>query len=86
MVIHESIERIVAEYSKVLLDVKKFGKSKGRKFKIVTGDSVTTSAMSFDKFGDWYYFKNLPGILLKGGLNAFRDRRNAGRFWYDVDR
>lgn len=75
-----------AEDSKFALELKKYGKQKGKKFKIITDDYVITSTRAFDKFGDWYYFKNIPKVLLKGGIGAFKDKEIVKIFWYDVDR
>lgn len=75
-----------AEDSKFALELKKYGKQKGKNFKIITDDYVITSTRAFDKFGDWYYFKNIPKVLLKGGIGAFKDKEIVKKFWYDVDR
>lgn len=75
-----------AEDSKFILDLKKYGRQKGKKFKIITNDYVITSTRAFDKFGDWYYFKNIPKILFKGGMRAFKDKDIVKEFWYDVER
>jgi len=75
-----------AEDSKFILDLKKYSRQVRKRFKIITTDYVTTSTRTFDKLGDWYYFKNIPKILLKGGLKAFRNKEIIKKFWYDVDR
>lgn len=75
-----------AEDSALILKLKDYGKKQGKKFKIITEDYVITSSRSFDRFGDWYYFKNLPSILLRGGTKAFRDRDFCWKFWYDPNR
>lgn len=75
-----------AEDTKFALDLKKYGRQNGKKFRIISDDYVTTSTRSFDKFGDWYYFKIIPKVLLKGGARAFRDKDIAKKFWYDVKR
>jgi glycosyltransferase involved in cell wall biosynthesis len=74
-----------AEDSKFILELKKHGKQKGKKFKIITRDYVTSSARSFDNFGDWYYFKNLPRIMFRK-KSIFRDQEFTKKFWYDVKR
>lgn len=75
-----------AEDSKFILEMKKYGKMKGKKFKIISTDYVITSSRSFDQFGDWYYFRNLPKIIRRGGLKAFRNKDFCWGFWYDVRR
>lgn len=74
-----------AEDSKFILDLKKYGKQIYKKFKIIAKDYVITSARSFDKFGDWYYFKNLPKILFKM-KSVFKSEEFTKKFWYDVER
>lgn len=74
-----------AEDSKFILDLKKYGKQIRKKFKIIENDYVITSARSFDKFGDWYYFKNLPTILFKM-KSIFKSEEFTKKFWYDVER
>lgn len=75
-----------AEDSKFVLELKRHGKQKRRKFKIITHDYVVTSTRTFDRLGDWYYFKNIPRVLLKGGSDAFRNKELVRKFWYDVER
>ena len=75
-----------AEDSKFALELKKHGRQKGQKFKIITRDYVITSTRTFDRLGDWYYFKNIPRVLLKGGAGAFRNKELVKKFWYDVER
>jgi len=75
-----------AEDSKFIMDLKRYGKQIGQNFKIITKDYAVTSARSFDRLGDWYYFKYLPRVLAKGGLKAFKDFNFVKDFWYDVKR
>ncbi len=74
-----------AEDSKFILDLKKYGKRIHKNFKIIENDYVITSARSFDTFGDWYYFKNLPTILFKR-KSIFTSEEFTKKFWYDVER
>lgn len=75
-----------AEDSKFIFEMKKQGKMKGKRFKVILTDYVITSSRSFDQFGDWFYFKNLPKIIRKGGLKAFRDKDFCWKVWYDPNR
>ena len=75
-----------AEDSKFAWDLKAYGKQRGKRFAVISGDFVTTSTRTFDRLGDWYYFKNIPRVLLKGGRNAFKDKGLVSKFWYDVER
>lgn len=74
-----------AEDSKFVLELKKYGRQRGKKFKIITNDYVTTSTRVFDKYGDWYYFKNLPMFLLNV-KKITRDKKFCDRFWYNIKR
>lgn len=69
------------EDMRFILDLKKHGKGKGKKFKVVRNARVISSARAFDRFGDWYYFRNLPRIIAK--KKAFRDKGFCERFWYE---
>lgn len=72
-----------AEDSKFVLDLKSYAKKKGKKFKVITSAYVTSSARSFDKHGDWYYFKLLHKFLLHP-WEVTKDKDFCKRFWYDV--
>lgn len=63
--------------------LKAYGKTQGKKFGTLWKSHIITSCRKFDKFGDWYFFKN-PKIvrdLFKGS-----DLKLASQFYYDVDR
>lgn len=70
-----------AEDSKFILDLKRYGKQKGKKFKIITNDYVITSTRAFDELGDWYYFKNLHKVIF--AKEPFKNKLFAKKFWYD---
>jgi glycosyltransferase involved in cell wall biosynthesis len=63
--------------------LKAYGKMKGKRFTIITGAHIITSCRKFDRFGDWYLFKNprLVHTILKG-----KDQKAADHFYYDVGR
>ena len=67
------------------LNLKKYGKQKEKKFKVITDAYVISSARAFDKFGDWYYFKGLPRFLLHPA-KIIRDKKFSNKFWYNVKR
>lgn len=73
------------EDSRFIMALKRRGKREGKRFKIISRGGVTSSARSFDRHGDWYYFRNLPRIILSRGA-VFRDREFTARFWYDIKR
>jgi hypothetical protein len=74
-----------AEDSKFALGLKTLGRRTGRKFKIITSDYVVTSTRAFDRLGDWYYFRNLPRMVLQGH-RAFKEKDFGRKFWYDAGR
>ena len=67
------------------LNLKKYGKQKEKKFKVITDAYVISSARAFDKFGDWHYFKGLPRFLLHPA-KIIRDKKFSNKFWYNVKR
>lgn len=75
-----------AEDSAFLLALRRHARRVGKGFRILKSDITTTSARSFDRFGDWYYVLNLPRIVLNGGVRAFRSPEFCQRFWYDAGR
>jgi len=75
-----------AERSTFLLALRRHAKRSGKGFRILKRDITTTSARSFDRFGDLHYVLNLPRIVLKGGVRAFRSPELCRGFWYDADR
>ena len=73
-----------AEDCKFVLDLKKYGKRQGKKFKIIKNDYVISSARAFDRFGDWFYFRNLPKILFNM-KTVFKDKEFASKYWYSIE-
>lgn len=74
-----------AEDAAFALNLKKYGQQKEKKFKVITDAYIITSARTFDKFGDWYYFKYLPKFLLNM-RKITKDKDFCDRFWYNVKR
>lgn len=58
------------------------GKAKGLKYGTTWRAYIVTSCRKFDKFGDWYFFKN-PGVVkaIFGG-----EPRHADDFYYEIKR
>ncbi len=74
-----------AEDSIFAWNLKKYGKQKGKKFKVITDAYISTSSRSFDRFGDWYYFKILPRFLLHP-YETITDKELCDKFWYNIER
>jgi glycosyltransferase involved in cell wall biosynthesis len=60
-----------------------FGKARGQKFRMFSRAYITTSCRKFDRFGDWYFIKNIFKMLklLKGQRS-----QDADQLWYDFKR
>lgn len=63
--------------------LKRYGKSRGKRFKAIKRAWIKTSSRKFDKFGDWYLIKNPE--LVKGIISG-RDQEAADKFFYDFER
>jgi len=62
--------------------LKAHGARTGRRFKTLLRASIVTSCRKFDRFGDWYFIRNLGASLrlLKG-----KDQKLADQVWYDFE-
>ena len=65
------------------LRLKAYGQARGQRYGTIRRHGITTSCRKFDKFGDWYLFKN-PRLVRD--IFTGTDRRAADRFYYDVGR
>jgi len=65
------------------LRLKAFGRARRKRYGTIVRDAATTSCRKFDRFGDWYLFRN-PRLVkdIFEGTN----RRAADKFYYDVER
>ena len=74
---------ISAEDLDFALRLKKYGRSLGKRYGTILRHLPTTSCRKFDKFGDWYLFRNprLVKEIFKG-----TNRRAADLFYYDIER
>lgn len=63
--------------------LKAHGARTGRRFKTLVRASIVTSCRKFDRFGDWYFVRNLhTSLKLLGG----KDQKLADKVWYDFER
>jgi glycosyltransferase involved in cell wall biosynthesis len=77
-------EKLVsAEDVDFALRLKAYGKTRGQRYGTIRRHGITTSCRKFDKFGDWYLFRN-PRLVREifEGTNI----HSANRFYYDVER
>ena len=65
------------------LRLKAYGKKQGKRFKKITKAYIQTSCRKFDKFGDWFIFRN-PKLVLK--LLQGKNQKDADVFYYNIER
>ena len=63
--------------------LKAYGKSKGQRYGTIRRNGIITSCRKFDRFGDWYLFKN-PRLVRE--LFTGSNQRAADYFYYDDQR
>ena len=77
-------ERLVScEDVDFALRLKSYGRSLGKRYGTIRRHGITTSCRKFDKFGDWYLFRN-PRLVKE--IFAGTNRRAADHFYYDIER
>lgn len=59
-----------------------YGKTKGLRYGTIWRAAITTSCRKFDKYGDWYFFRN-PGFV-KALFNGHE--KSANSFFYEPER
>lgn len=62
--------------------LKRFGRQHGKRFQTIFRAHIISSCRKFDQFGDWYLLN--PVLLWK--LFKGKNRKEADRLWYDVER
>jgi glycosyltransferase involved in cell wall biosynthesis len=65
------------------LRLKAYGKAQGKRYGTLWRHGITTSCRKFDKFGDWYLFRN-PRLIRE--IFEGTNRPAANQFYYDVER
>ena len=65
------------------LRLKAHGQACGKQYGTIWRHGITTSCRKFDKFGDWYLFRN-PRLVKE--IFEGTNRRAADHFYYDVER
>lgn len=61
------------------MSVKKWGRPRGLRFRVLTGSPIITSARKMDWYGPWELLRHMVLLLLPGA----KRRRNACGLWYD---
>ena len=60
-----------------------FGRAKGQSYGTIRRNGTTTSCRKFDRFGDWYLFRN-PRLVR--AIFTGTNRQAADHFYYDAER
>lgn len=77
-------ERLVSvEDMDFAVRLRRLGRQRGLRYGTVYRAGIVTSCRKFDRFGDWYLFRN-PRLVR--ALFSGTDRRAADSFYYDVGR
>jgi glycosyltransferase involved in cell wall biosynthesis len=79
---------VIAEDVNFARRLKAYGKSKGKRFKMLRGTRITTSCRKFDRWGDWFpvRFMLLHPITTWRALLSGKDQHTANHFFYDFER
>ncbi len=63
--------------------LKAFGRTRGQRYGTIRRNGITTSCRKFDRFGDWYLFRN-PRLVK--AIFTGTDRQATDHFYYDAER
>lgn len=79
-------KRLFAEDVNLLWDLKKLGKSNGRKLVRLTTVKTVCSTRKFDEHGEWHYVRMLfrfllTSLIFRGSMDSF-----AEKYWYGEQR
>lgn len=77
---------LFAEDVQFLLDLKKLGKSRGRKLTRVTTAKAIASTRKFDEFGDWHYVAMIFRFCFWMLFSPHRFETFANTYWYGNQR
>jgi glycosyltransferase involved in cell wall biosynthesis len=77
----ESLE--YAEDIKILVELKRLGRSRNQRFGRADGAKAITSTRKFDKHGDWHYFTKMPRVAFWMLINKTRVKRFTNQYWYE---
>jgi len=77
-------EQLYAEDIQLLVDLKKLGRTRGRRFARAGAAIAQTSMRKFDKHGDWHYFTHMPRVAFWMLFNKRRRTEEFTRaYWYE---
>ena len=72
-----------AEDVKLLIDLKRLGRTRGQRFKRPKGVLVITSSRKFDKHGEWHFLLMMPRICFWMLFDKSRGEKNTRAYWYE---
>lgn len=79
-------KRHIAEDVDFLKRLKSHGQKTGRRHKIISTESITTSCRKFDKFGDWHFVRIFGNPCRVRQAISGNDREYLDKNWYKVKR
>ena len=74
---------VSAEDLDFALRLKAYGKTRGKRYGTIWRHGIITSCRKFDRFGDWYFFRN-PRVVKE--IFKGTNRKVTDKVYYDVDR
>lgn len=74
---------LYAEDIKILVELKKLGRSRGQHFARAKGAQAITSTRKFDKHGDWHYFLRMPRVAFWMLIDKRRVEKFTRAYWYE---
>lgn len=72
-----------AEDIKILVDLKRLGRTRGQGFARARGAITTASMRKFDKHGDWHYLTRMPRVAFWLLVDKKRVERYTQAYWYE---
>lgn len=78
--------RHIAEDVDFLRRLKLHGRKQGRRHKIISNETVTTSCRKFDEFGDWHFVRIFGNPFRVKRAISGNDREYLDKNWYEVKR
>ena len=72
-----------AEDVKLMIDLKRLGRTRGQHFKRPKGVLVITSSRKFDKHGEWHFLMMMPRICFWMLFDKSRGEKSTHAYWYE---
>jgi glycosyltransferase involved in cell wall biosynthesis len=79
-------ERHIAEDVDFLKRLKMHGRKTGRRHKMISLESITTSCRKFDQFGDWHFVRIFGNPLRVRRAISGAEREYLDKNWYEIKR